>query len=246
MFFSGPCDHNVLEQKSVGIYQRCRNHRRAEGNLAFHVHDRNRARILLKRSLPRFNDSIILRAERVSARGSQESVPYRRDMLVVVEGMRDMRAVRRAVDVDVSASMTPLLLNKIRQKVCFLCVQVYVLGSATRASDETVLKELERLGRRYRKIVLLLDADVAGRQARNVLDRVLQGCWHAFIPNEESTLMEQKDYKGVGDVGVEHASKQAIREGLSKIRRSNPDRKLFTREKLTSLKLIAPLHERVR
>jgi 5S rRNA maturation endonuclease (ribonuclease M5) len=108
-----------------------------------------------------------------------------------------------------------------------------------------VLKELRELGRRYEKLVLLLDADVAGRQARNLLDRSLSGCWHAFISAEESTLLERKDYKDEGDVGVEHAGKNAILESLLKIRRSYPERKVFVREDLISYKLIAPLHERV-
>lgn len=79
-------------------------------------------------------------------------------VVIVVEGINDARNVRRYLDVD-----------------------IYVLGSATKTGTSATQEELRGLQSRYRRIVLLLDPDVAGRQARNDIDRLLGGdkvrCW---------------------------------------------------------------------
>ena len=72
--------------------------------------------------------------------------------MIVVEGINDARNVRQYLDVD-----------------------IYVLGSATKTGTSATREELRRLQSRYRRIVLLLDPDVAGRQARNDIDRLLDG-----------------------------------------------------------------------
>ncbi len=143
-------------------------------------------------------------------------------VLIVVEGVNDMRRIRGFLDVD-----------------------VYVLGSATRASDDDLIEELQHLGTVYKRIILLLDPDVAGRQARNEIDRRVDGCWHAFIPVASAQSRVNKKYKDVGDIGVEHASSATIQAAIRKSRRSRRE-SVFSREYLISLGLVAPIHQRVR
>lgn len=142
-------------------------------------------------------------------------------VLLVVEGVNDMRRIREYLDVD-----------------------VYVLGSATKSSGSDTIETLKGLSKKYARLVILLDPDVAGRQARNEIDRNVDGCWHAFIPTILARLSVKKKYKGVGDIGVEHASGKAIMMAIARSRKSNQSMKRFSRDWLVSLGLIAPMHER--
>ena len=73
-------------------------------------------------------------------------------VVIIVEGINDARNVNRYLDVD-----------------------MYVLGSATKTATPRTQEALRGLQAKYRRIVLLLDPDVAGRQARNDIDRLLNG-----------------------------------------------------------------------
>lgn len=127
-----------------------------------------------------------------------------------------MKAVRRAVDAD-----------------------IYVLGSATKAFTAATIDDLCNLSQKYPGIVLLLDPDVAGRQARNAINEALSGCWHAFIPTLAATSEIAVRYKKKGNIGVEHASPGSIVRALSSKRQSIPGKGAFTREKLQEMGLIA-------
>ena len=142
-------------------------------------------------------------------------------VLVVVEGVNDMRRIRSFLDVD-----------------------VYVLGSATKSSGLDTIETLKEMSKKYARLVLLLDPDVAGRQARNEIDRNIEGCWHAFIPTALARSNVKKKYKDIGDIGVEHASHKAIMTAIARSRKSNHGVKRFSRDNLISLGLIAPMHER--
>jgi ribonuclease M5 len=142
-------------------------------------------------------------------------------VLLVVEGVNDMRRIQEYLDVD-----------------------VYVLGSATKSSGYDTIETLKVLSKKYARVVILLDPDVAGRQARNEIDRNIDGCWHAFIPTILARLSFKKKYKDVGDIGVEHASHKAIMTAIARSRKSNHSMKRFSRDWLVSLGLIAPMHER--
>lgn len=114
MYCLKSCSHPLLEQHSPLIFSKCRHKWKGEANPVCCGNGRTRARILLQRCSNQSNDSLTPRVERLSKRSSQKIVVSRRDMLVVVEGVRDMRAVRRAVDLDVSAPM--------HCEVCNLCI----------------------------------------------------------------------------------------------------------------------------
>lgn len=141
-------------------------------------------------------------------------------ILVVVEGINDMRAVKRAIDVD-----------------------VFVLGSATKAADSEALDTLRAMKKKYLRIVLLLDPDVAGRQARNEIESKISGCWHAFVPTMNATAKEDKKYKEEGDVGVEHAKAESIVRAIFRSRQL-ANSNLYSRDGLISVGLIAPMHSR--
>lgn len=128
-----------------------------------------------------------------SSASSVQRPSLRPHVVIVVEGINDARNVAKHLDVD-----------------------VYVLGSATKTSTSETQSELLSLKRKYKRIVLLLDPDVAGRQARNEIDVLLQGenCWHAFVPSILATLGKKTKYKDVGDVGVEHAGGEAVRRAV--------------------------------
>jgi ribonuclease M5 len=87
--------------------------------------------------------------------------------LVVVEGGSDAAALRRAVRTD-----------------------IFVLGSASTAGSAVTLARLRELSAAQHHaagVVVLLDPDVAGRQARLALDMALPGCRHAFVPAAMAT-----------------------------------------------------------
>ena len=123
---------------------------------------------------------------------------------------------------------------------------MYVLGTATRADAAEVHQDLKSLSGRYNGIVLLLDPDFAGRQARNLLNAALPGCWHAFIPAPAAVALEAVGFKEIGDIGVEHAAPGVVKKALARRRRSDVGRTEFSREGLRDVGLIAVMHERVR
>ncbi len=61
-----------------------------------------------------------------------------------------------------------------------------------------------------RGIIVFTDPDFPGEKIRKMIQAEIPGCKHAFLPRELAT----KD----GDVGIENASPESIREALSKIK----------------------------
>ena len=66
-------------------------------------------------------------------------------------------------------------------------LQVLVLGGAYAAHSKALLEKLAQPGVRGLRPVLLLDPDVAGRQARSLLAAQLPQAWHAFVPSHLAT-----------------------------------------------------------
>ncbi|KAL0040567.1 hypothetical protein WJX77_011109 [Trebouxia sp. C0004] len=140
-------------------------------------------------------------------------------MLVVVEGLSDQRAVRKAVS-----------------------AQVFVLHGASKSSVAATAQLLKERASRGVRVVVLLDPDVAGRQSRTVVDACLSGhCVHAFIPVHQATAVNDIRRKSAGDVGVEHASPMQIRQALFNARPSCPGRKEFSRADLVSWGLVVEM-----
>ncbi|PSC69712.1 ribonuclease M5 [Micractinium conductrix] len=142
--------------------------------------------------------------------------------LVVVEGMSDMQAVRRAAP----------------------GCDVYVLGTATAADSPRVQQELSAAAARFRGLIVLTDPDVAGRQARQALADALPGCLHSFLPSSLATAGAATRHHEEGNVGVEHAAPDAIRTALAAPRGSDLARQAFTRQQLLDWGLVADMHAR--
>lgn len=79
-------------------------------------------------------------------------------------------------------------------------------------------------------IIILTDPDHAGEMIRRTVSKYVPGAKHAFIPRDKAT-------KG-GDVGVENASPEAIRDALSKVKTEvSYERKEFTSEDMVKWRL---------
>lgn len=67
-----------------------------------------------------------------------------------------------------------------------------------------------RLANERRGIIIFTDPDHAGERIRKIVASHAPGCKHAFLPQELAS------YKG--DIGIENASPEAIRQALSSLR----------------------------
>lgn len=67
-----------------------------------------------------------------------------------------------------------------------------------------------KLANERRGIIIFTDPDHAGERIRKIVAGVAPGCKHAFLPQEKAS------YKG--DIGIENASPEAIRQALSELR----------------------------
>ncbi|KAL3145719.1 hypothetical protein ABBQ32_003250 [Trebouxia sp. C0010 RCD-2024] len=141
------------------------------------------------------------------------------ETLVVVEGLSDQCAVRKAVP-----------------------AQVFVLHGASKSSVAATAQLLKTQADSCSRVIALLDPDVAGRQSRTVIDACLPGkCLHAFLPTWQATAAENIRSKLAGDVGVEHAGPLQIRQALIDARPSCPGRKEFARADLVTWGLLAEM-----
>lgn len=72
-----------------------------------------------------------------------------------------------------------------------------------------VMKRI-KLARERRGVIIFTDPDHAGERIRRTISSRIKGCRHAYLPLDEAL----KD----GDIGIENASPEAIREALAKVR----------------------------
>lgn len=66
-------------------------------------------------------------------------------------------------------------------------------------------------------VIIFTDPDYAGERIRNTIRNRVKGCKHAFLPVE----LAERD----GDIGIENASPESIRDALSKARAEREDRR---------------------
>jgi ribonuclease M5 len=73
-------------------------------------------------------------------------------------------------------------------------------------------KTIERIKNAQKRcgVIILTDPDPAGERIRKTVSSRVPGCKHAFIPREQALK--------AGDIGVENASPENIREALSKVK----------------------------
>lgn len=80
-------------------------------------------------------------------------------------------------------------------------------------------------------IIILTDPDYPGKKIRNILASEVSNCKHAFIPRDKA--------KKEGDIGVENASVEAIREALKNAKAEiDKDRQEFTNRDMLSYDLV--------
>ncbi|MFD1957246.1 ribonuclease M5 [Paenibacillus thailandensis] len=77
------------------------------------------------------------------------------------------------------------------------------------AIGEDVLRRI-KLAQERRGVILFTDPDHAGERIRKIVAQRVPGCKHAFLPQEKA---EHK-----GDIGIENASPESIREALAHVR----------------------------
>lgn len=90
----------------------------------------------------------------------------------------------------------------------------------TEETIEKIRNASERCG-----VIILTDPDYAGEKIRKTISSRVPNCKHAFIPEEKA--------RKKGDIGVENASPESIRDALSKVKTEvYKDRDEFTMEDL--------------
>lgn len=77
------------------------------------------------------------------------------------------------------------------------------------AIDDKVLRRIE-LARERRGVIIFTDPDVPGEKIRKIIEARVPGCSHAFLA--------KADARGKDGIGVEHASPEAIRAALARVR----------------------------
>lgn len=88
-------------------------------------------------------------------------------------------------------------------------VEADTIETGGSAINETTLKKIA-LAQERRGVIIFTDPDHAGERIRKIVAARVPGCKHAFLREAEATKR--------GDIGVENASPEAIREALSRVR----------------------------
>lgn len=88
-------------------------------------------------------------------------------------------------------------------------VDAQVISTSGLGLNENIINTIKRASKN-KGIIILTDPDYPGKKIRYILSAEIENCKHAFIPRDKAT----KD----GDVGVENASPEVIREALKNAR----------------------------
>ncbi|MBU5437043.1 ribonuclease M5 [Tissierella sp. MSJ-40] len=108
-------------------------------------------------------------------------------------------------------------------------VEAEVMATGGFGYKKELIETLKTLADR-RGIIILTDPDYAGEKIRKDLSKHIKNCKHAFLPQGKALKK--------GDIGVENATREDIREAIRKARPNKVERKEeFTKEDLISLGL---------
>lgn len=88
-------------------------------------------------------------------------------------------------------------------------VEADTIETGGSAINETTLKKIA-LAMERRGVIIFTDPDHAGERIRKIVARRVPGCKHAFLTEADATKR--------GDIGVENASPEAIRQALANVR----------------------------
>lgn len=93
-------------------------------------------------------------------------------------------------------------------------VDAEVIATSGLGINEDIIKIIKKASEN-RGIIILTDPDFPGKKIRNILSAEIENCKHAYIPRSKAEKQ--------GDIGVENASPEAIREALKNARAENLD-----------------------
>jgi ribonuclease M5 len=100
--------------------------------------------------------------------------------VIVVEGKDDVSALKRAVDCEV------------------------ITTGGFGYPDDLIVRI--KLAQKNKGVIIFTDPDFAGEKIRNFISSRVQGCKHAFLPQEKATLND--------NIGIENAKPKDIIEAL--------------------------------
>lgn len=109
-------------------------------------------------------------------------------------------------------------------------VEAQIIATSGLGLNENIIKTIKTAAK-GRGIIILTDPDYPGKKIRYMLQSEIENCKHAFIPRDKAT----KD----GDVGVENASPEVIREALKNARAEiTENRQEFTNQDMVYYELV--------
>ncbi len=109
-------------------------------------------------------------------------------------------------------------------------VDAEVITTSGLGINDGIIKVIKKASKN-RGIIILTDPDFPGKKIRNILSAEIEDCKHAFIPRDKANKN--------GDIGVENASPEAIREAIKNARAEISENKIeFTYSDLVYYDLV--------
>ena len=171
-------------------------------------------------------------ARRSFAGKNAGKLPETLDALVVVEGVNDAKVVQRA--------FRP-------RSGCRVLKGAYDAAAGHYDVPDAVVADIARIAEAGTRVVVLTDSDVAGRQMRGKIVRQAPDAYHAFLGTHLSSARADTATHRAGNVGVEHASAENLRDAVAGARRAacaggsaGVSRREFTRGDLERWGLCGP------
>ena len=93
-------------------------------------------------------------------------------------------------------------------------VDAVVISTSGLGINDKIINNIKKASKN-RGIIILTDPDYPGKKIRNILTSEIENCKHAFIPRDKASKN--------GDIGVENASPEQIREALKNARAENSE-----------------------
>lgn len=109
-------------------------------------------------------------------------------------------------------------------------VDAQVISTNGLGINDKIINVIKRASKN-KGVIILTDPDYPGKKIRNILASEIENCKHAFIPRNKAN----KD----GDIGVENASVEAIREALENAKAVvSHDRQVFSNKDMVYYELV--------
>lgn len=109
-------------------------------------------------------------------------------------------------------------------------VDAVVISTSGLGINDKIINNIKKASKN-RGIIILTDPDYPGKKIRNILTSEIENCKHAFIPRDKANKN--------GDIGVENASPEQIREALKNAKAENSeDNHEFTNHDMIYYELI--------